>query len=277
MNLVEVAQETLIITKRGEYTAKNGTLVRIGGAVRHAFANTRTYSPGELGLLLTSRVQKGRSGALPKIEITPETTAAAARRLYGAGQKDVLALNFASANKPGGGFLTGARSQEEDLARCSALYDCLLPQTEYYEANHAFKSLLYTDYMIYSPGVPFFRDDHLNLLDRPFFPAIITAPAPNAGEFLRREPGQASDVRKVLERRAGLVLALAAEYGHRTLVLGAWGCGVFRNTPADVAKVFAEWLNSPGFAGAFDLVVFAIYERDEARPILETFKRELSG
>ena len=76
--------------------------------------------------------------------------------------------------------------------------------------------------------------------------------------------------------RAGLVLALAAEYGHRTLVLGAWGCGVFRNSPADVAKVFAEWLKSPAFAGAFDLVVFGIYERDETRPILETFKRELA-
>jgi uncharacterized protein (TIGR02452 family) len=196
--------------------------------------------------------------------------------LWETGKTGVVALNYASAKNPGGGFLTGAKSQEEDLARCSALYECLLPQTEYYEANRAYRSTLYTDYMIYSPGVPFFRDEQLELIGQPFFPAIITAPAPNAGEFLRRETGGGNEIKTTLERRAGMVLSLAAGQGHRTLVLGAWGCGVFRNNPAEVARAFAEWLNHPGFAGAFDLVVFGIYESNPTRPILEIFKRELA-
>lgn len=277
MNLVELAQETLAISRQGEYLSKNGIHIHLAPDIEQAVAGTRLFTPEDLGNLLAARREKSGSASLPAIEITPETTANAARRLYEAGKTDVVALNFASAKNPGGGFLTGAKSQEEDLARCSALYECLIPHTRYYKANQASGSMLYTDYMIYSPEVPFFRDERLNLLDRPFFTGIITAPAPNAGEFLKREPDKEAEIEVTLKRRAGMVLSLAAQEGHRTLVLGAWGCGVFRNDPTQVARAFAEWLNHPGFAGAFDLIVFGIYERDPNRPILETFKRGLAG
>ena len=276
MSLTEIAQETLEIVKRGEYLSKSGSAVRFKPEIEQAIAGTRGYSPEELRRFLQTRPHKGRLGKLPEIEITPETTAEAARRLFLEG-KDGLALNFASAKNPGGGFLNGARSQEEDLARCSALYDCLITQRQYYEANRAFDSMLYTDYMIYSPKVPFFRDSNLDLLDSPFLTSIITAPAPNAGEFLRREPHNLAQLHSTLERRAGLLLSLAANRGHRYLVLGAWGCGVFRNDPAEVAGVFATWLKQPGFAEAFDKVVFGIYERDNNRPVLEIFKKKLVG
>jgi len=39
-----------------------------------------------------------------------------------------------------------------------------------------------------------------------------------------------------------MVLRVMAAQGHRTAVLGAWGCGVFRNDPREVATAFAEWL-----------------------------------
>jgi len=67
-----------------------------------------------------------------------------------------VALNFASAKNPGGGFLGGAKALEEDMARASALYHCLLRQSEYYTINRAGNSMLCTDH-IYSPLVPFFR------------------------------------------------------------------------------------------------------------------------
>src|SRR5262249_60941792 len=104
----------------------------------------------------------------------------AARRLYeDEGEQNAVALNFASARNPGGGFLGGAKAQEEDLARRSALYACLLTQRPYYDANRAERSLLYTDHIIYSPSVPFFRDRALDLVESPFCASIITAPAPN--------------------------------------------------------------------------------------------------
>jgi uncharacterized protein (TIGR02452 family) len=276
MSLVELAQETLNIVKRGEYQAANGTRVQIREEVAAAINGTRLYTPEQLAELLKARQDtKTGAGTLPVIEVTPETTGAASRRLYTEGVRDFAALNFASARNPGGGFIRGTKAQEEDLARCSALYDCQLPHRTYYDANRNQESLLYTDHIIYSPDVPFFRDERLDLLDVPFFTSIITAPAPNAGEFLQREPRGLPQVRAALERRAGMVLCVAAEEKQRVLVLGAWGCGVFRNVPADVADVFAMWLRHPGFAGAFDRVVFGIYERDKDRPTLEVFKRKL--
>ena len=104
--------------------------------------------------------------AAPACEVSAETTGAAALRLRGEGGERVLALNFASAKNAGGGFINGAKAQEEDLARASALYPCLIGQRGYYEANRRCGSMIYTDHLIYSPDVPFFRDDGWALLER---------------------------------------------------------------------------------------------------------------
>jgi uncharacterized protein (TIGR02452 family) len=196
--------------------------------------------------------------------------------VQGEGAARVLALNFASAKNPGGGFLGGARAQEEDLARASALYHCQVTQPAYYDANRGTASMLYTDHLIYSPDVPFFRDERLDLLEAPFLVSILTSPAPNAGEALRRDPGAGPDIRATLGERAGHVLAAAAEHGHRTLVLGAWGCGVFRNDPAHVAAVFHRWLTGT-FRGAFDRVVFAVWERSPAQGNRQAFDRQFAA
>jgi uncharacterized protein (TIGR02452 family) len=58
---------------------------------------------------------------------------------------------------------------------------------------------------------------------------------------------------------------VAAHHGHRVLVLGAWGCGVFQNDPHEVAAVFAELLASPKLERAFARVVFAVYDRSKAQ------------
>lgn len=279
MSLTAIANQTLEIVKRGEYQATSGRVVHLKAQLAEAIEGTRLYTPQELARLLENRQRlQNPTGKVvrPKIEVTPESTAQATRRLSEEeGEQAVVALNFASARSPGGGFLRGAQAQEEDLARCSALYECQLRQQEYYEANRAQRSPLYTDHIIYSPKVPFFRDEQLELLEKPFLTSIITAPAPNAGEFLRGEPQALEMLRSTLERRAGMVLEVAADQGERVVVLGGWGCGVFRNSPAVVAQVFADWISHPGFGSAFERVVFGIYERDRHRPVLEIFKRKL--
>jgi uncharacterized protein (TIGR02452 family) len=147
-----------------------------------------------------------------------------------------------------------------------------MSQPRYYDTNRACASLIYTDHIIYSPDVPFFRDDRLDLLDAPFLLSMITAPAPNAGEELRRDAQAGPRIHAALERRAALVLATAGAHGHRCLVLGAWGCGVFRNEPREVAGVFARCLEHPRFRGAFDRVVFAIYDRSRDQATLRAFE-----
>lgn len=261
---VAVAQETLSIIQTGSYRGPSRE-VDVRGMIDAAIAETRLYEPHELDALEPGRADFAPSDA--HIEVTGETTAVAARRLGG----DVLALNFASAKNPGGGFLRGARAQEEDLARCSALYGCQTKKARYYEANRACGTLLYTDHLIYSPRVPFFRDEDLTLVDEPFLVSIVTSPAPNAGEVLRNERRSVSRIGEVLHARAGHVLAVAKHHGHRTLVLGAWGCGVFRNDPALVAETFHRHLHSERFATAFERVVFAVYDRSRSRENYRAF------
>lgn len=115
--------------------------------------------------------------------------------------------------------------------------------------------------MIHSPGVPVFRDDRGGLLETPFRVGFLTSPAPNAGTIRRQEPERTAEIPAALARRAELVLEVATLHGYRRLVLGAWGCGVFRNDPAQVAEAFRSLL-AGRFAGVFDQVVFGILDRD---------------
>ncbi|HEY1097507.1 MAG TPA: TIGR02452 family protein, partial [Myxococcota bacterium] len=203
--------------------------------------------------------------------VTDESTGDAARRLFGMHGDDVVALNFASARNPGGGFLGGAKAQEEDLARCSALYPTQLTQRDYYGVNRRDDDLVYSDHIIVSPSVPFFRDRQLRLVDVPYLVTIVTAPAPNAGEVLRRDPTAQTRISTALRRRARLVLAAAARSGARHLVLGAWGCGVFRNDPVEVASVFATLLDE-GWACAYSSITFAVLDRSKAQTTVAAFR-----
>lgn len=253
MNLVHVAEETLAIVREGRYATPAGE-VSLGDAFDAARDGTRLYRPDDFARLARA---KHDGGALPAFEVVGVSTAAAARALCARGF-DVAALNFASAKNPGGGFLGGARAQEEDLARCSSLYECLRGCTEYYDANRKSGTLLYTDHLIYSPRVPFFRDEQLSLVPAPYFVSILTSPAPNAREVRANEPTSSSKIDDVLYERGRQILLVAREHGHRVLVLGAWGCGVFGNDTETVATMWHYHLHKPEFAGAFDRVVFAI-------------------
>ena len=212
------------------------------------------------------------------VEVTDDTTQAAAVRLVLAESRiDVVALNFASARRPGGGFVKGGgkKSQEEELARCTGLYPCLLTQPACYSANRRHDSLLYTDHAIFSRDVPWFRTQSAEPPNDLFCASIITAPAPNAGEVLLRDADAGPQIEHCLRHRAGVILAVARHQACKTIILGAWGCGVFRNCPSTVADAFGQWLESDKFRGIFDRVVFAVYDRSRSRSCLEAFRSRL--
>jgi uncharacterized protein (TIGR02452 family) len=193
------------------------------------------------------------------LEVTGESTLEALVRLAGHGH--VACLNFASARNPGGGFLGGAQAQEESLARSSALYPCQLTQMSHYERNRHQKSLLYLDLALWSPLVPFFRDDDGAWLDAPVLASVITCAAPNAGALGRNT--SVEELRATLERRGRFVLDIARHHGVDTLVLGAWGAGVFRNDPVMVADIFKKLL-ARDFASVFARVGFAVIGTSES-------------
>ncbi|MBC6459994.1 TIGR02452 family protein [Actinomadura sp. HBU206391] len=265
-----IAQHTVEILEQGSYATPSGRTVDVSARLARAVDGTRVYRPAELNTLLS---RPSSSPALPTmIEVTGETTLAAARRLSGLPDDEVACLNFASAKNPGGGFLNGAHAQEEGLARSSGLYASLRAGREFYDFHRAQGDLLYSDHMIYSPGVPVFRDDSGELLEEPYDVAFLTSPAPNRGAI--RDPAAADRIPEVLALRAAKLLAMAEANGHRRLVLGAWGCGVFRNDPAEVAEAFAGQLLGGGqFTGRFGHVVFAVYDTVPGEPRLAAFRR----
>ena len=172
MSLTGVAKANLAIVEKGSYVAPSGRLVPLRELIDRSVTKTVLYRPDAYDALYAALRPTAGS---PRIEVTTETTAEASRRLVEAEhEKEVVALNFASAKNPGGGYIRGAKAQEEDLARCSALYHCLVGHREYYDENRAHPSMCYLDYMMYSPEVPFFRDERYDLLEEPFLASIIT-------------------------------------------------------------------------------------------------------
>ncbi|MCB9523254.1 MAG: TIGR02452 family protein [Myxococcales bacterium] len=273
MSLKDQALQVLAWCDAGRYPAPSGAPVDFAAAQAAAVAGTRLYRPAECAALLD---HPDGAGPPPRITVTAETTQAATHRLLTEGPGAVALLNFASARNPGGGFLGGAKAQEEDLCRCSGLFPCLVTQPDYYTVNRAERSLIYTDHLIWSPAVPFFAVEAGQPLAQPFLAGVITSPAPN-GAHLQRHPDDRVAFEAAFKQRIGHVLAVAQAQGHRRLVLGAWGCGAFANDPGTVAPLFRGWLLSPRFAGAFDEAVFAVYAPGRHRRNLEVFQAVLRG
>lgn len=275
MSLKELAKQTISILEQGYFINSEGTAVSIKDELLFAKKNTRLYRPDILEKMLT-QTSKGLNSEC-RIEVTDEKTQTAACRLVQKeDKKNVVLLNFASAKNAGGGFINGAKAQEEDLSRCSGLYECLITVPEYYKVNRATGSMLYTDHMIYSKDVPWFRSNNRDILEQSFVASVITAPAPNAGQCKLKRQHSQKKIDSTLLKRAGMVLAVAKENGHTTLILGAWGCGVFRNSPKSVAEAFKYWLKSDTFKGCFEYVLFAVYDPSKSKDTFNTFNTVLN-
>jgi uncharacterized protein (TIGR02452 family) len=257
-----LAEETVLIAHNGRYVCENGRPVSIGLEVTRAVTGTRLY------LARQPLPRQAAPDIRPVIEVTTESTLEAGRRLG----RGTAALVFASALNPGGEFLDGEQTQEGDIARSSALFLCLRTVREYYLYHRAQANPLYTGRVIYSPDVPVFRGPDARLLARPYALSFLTAAAPNLAEIRRRKPELAGVVPGVLVWRAERVLRVAAANGHRTIVLGAWGCGFSGNSPQVVAAAFRIALRR---LRRFDQVVFAIRDSSEDgrtyRAFLEAF------
>ena len=202
-----------------------------------------------------------------RVQVINETTLMAARRLVDAGER-VLALNFANGIHPGGGFLNGARAQEEVLCRSSALYATLRGDPMY--AAHAQRSQPdSSDWAILSPAVPVFRSDEGIALEAPWTVDVLTCAAPYAPAIGQPTAGD------LLQQRIERVLDIARAFDASALVLGAWGCGAFGNDPTRTARDFKQALQR--HAGGFAEVVFAIVDWSAERRFLAPFCDELAS
>ena len=203
-----------------------------------------------------------------KIYVTTNRTMEAAYDYVG---KKTAVLNFASATTPGGGVRKGSSTQEESLCRVSNLYLCLTEPKlwePFYQKNRDAKNNIHTDDIIYTPDVLVIKDDDYNMYDESdwFCVDVITCAAPNLREkpenSFNKDFGEAiilsdEELYKVHYKRAIKIMEAATANDVEVLILGAFGCGAFRNSPAVVARAYKDAVGM--FRHAFKEIEFAVY------------------
>lgn len=155
--------------------------------------------------------------------------------------KRMIALNFANAMYPGGGYVLGGNAQEESLCRASVLFYTIRTQKNFYRKNRLHILPDYTDTMIYSENVPVIRNEHGERLEKLVLCDFITCPAVNRTfakfMFTRRRINHKMFVR--IEK----IIKLAVSKKPEVLILGAFGCGMFGNKQKKVLPMFEEIIN----------------------------------
>lgn len=255
----DLGKSAVEAARQGYYVNSKGVRVDWSRQVNDACSARRSIAPDA-----TLPMSDDIPFAETRIQVANETTLAASRRLLESGVRP-LALNFANGEVPGGGFLGGARAQEEVLCRSSALYVTLVDDPMY-KAHDARPLPDASSWAVYSPDVPVFRTDDGAALDEPWPLSFITCAAPYAPIIGQPESGD------LLEQRIHRVLEIAKAYRYSALVLGAWGCGAFANDPKRTSADFRRALERE-FLGAFSEVVFAITDWSPERRFLGPFAR----
>ena len=207
------------------------------------------------------------------IEVYSGSTFDVARRYCSLGK--VAVLNFANPENPGGGVQLGAMAQEECLCRSSNLYACISSPNvfdEYYGYHRGIRSHFYTDRLIYTKNVTVFKDDNLvpqMLPENEWFEVdVITCAAPY---LAKRKHTNGVALFELFKSRIKNIFEAARDNNVDYLILGAFGCGAFKNPPLIVAEAFRRTIEEQNYFKDFKQIIFAIKPTSEYCPNLSTF------
>ena len=172
-----------------------------------------------------------------------------------AGEKTAV-LNFASYKNPGGKFIEGSSAQEESLCHESFLYNVLKEMGPYYAYNREHKNKgLYKNRGIYTPSIVFERNATSDFVQCD----VITVAAPNKGAAQKYMSVSDAENLSALHARIEFIRRIAEENNVQTLILGAYGCGVFKQEPKEVANAIKEIFKE----SAIENIVLAIPGNNE--------------
>lgn len=223
-------------------------------AAEHMAKLAREYSADVQNSIAKTRVYREvQEVDLSQSNCTRTITAAcdSVSAIYDYREGKTAVLNFASYKNPGGKFLDGSMAQEESLCHCSTLYPVLSYNNEYYDYNRSkLNKGLYTSAALYSEDIVFMSDGLVDVKCD-----VITCAAPNYSVIRRYGNATKQENTQCLKNRIEFVLSVAAANNVDTLILGAWGCGVFGQDPREVAELFQNALEK---YNCFKKVVFAI-------------------
>ena len=251
--------ETMRICKDGWYQSPSG--------YRHVLPSQGEVLASSIYYRNPARVDRARTYDTMQCEAVNEDSVLAVQDLVRNGYRPIL-LNMANLHTPGGGVLNGARAQEESLFRrsnlCVSLYQYdeyhagligVPPSEDRYPMNRETGG-------IYSGRVVFFRsgpDNGDGLMDDPFECAVVSVAAINRPEL----DGNGKIVpwaAETTKTKIRTMLRIGILNGHDAIVLGAWGCGAFRNPPEHMARLFHEILCEKEFMNKYRVVRFAVID-----------------
>lgn len=191
-------------------------------------------------------------------------------------------LNLASRTSPGGGYHKGTSAQEESLCQASTLSQSLYqfgdPKYKHIrESGVTPVSGVYPMDLnfggVYSPSVTFFRhniDNYYALRDTQFSCPVITVASLSNREkngytndersYFQDNGYLTAEGREIEKNKIRTIFRIALDNGHDSIVLGAFGCGVFHLCCDEVASLFKDILKEDEFNNRFKRIVFAIYE-----------------
>lgn len=270
----KIANETIRICKEKKYLMDNKKII----LEEMKMMETIAYSPKELERKLGETIhtiqsvtKENPSRKEHRITVEEMDTLVAATKFLEIGECPVV-LNFANPYVPGGKFLEGTIAQEESICQRTTLYASLTSNTakNMYEYNQIASSPLYTDYMLYSPNVYLIRDEAYELIPPRNVFSVITAAAVSITHAAMNEPQYNID--QAMLERIRKILTIAILHKKRTIILGAWGCGAYGNSPDSVSRYFEQVLIREGFLNFFDHVMFAIKDTTKDKKNLRTFQ-----
>ena len=254
LNLIQIYYDTEKLCREDE------TLTE---AIRHTIDNQYiVHSPGDIRL----KPERHRFSTPANIVVSQKRSLEAARAYP---TDRICVLNFASATHAGGGVRQGARAQEECLFRCSTLLFAISdPATEEdFHLRHrqlissGKMDALYNDDCIFSPGITVIKTDtelphRLMEADR-YHVDVITCAAPNLNPYFHRLRITAVQLKELHQQRARRILDIGVSEREDVMILGAFGCGAFRNPPEVVAEAYGEVIRD--YLYDFKTIEFAVY------------------
>lgn len=202
--------------------------------------------------------------------------------------KKIGVLNFASATNPGGGVTNGSSAQEESLCRCSTLFPVLNTQflfSNFYHPNRVKHNPIHDDAVIYTPNILICKTDADYPIRTGVFVAVdvLSCAAPNLRERPSNIHNYDGDNNVILSEKELLnihlargekIIKAAIKNNIDILVLGAFGCGAFKNNPSIVAEAYSLLMEK--YRKYFDVIEFAIYCNEYNKDNYYCFKEKLN-
>lgn len=270
---IEVYKHNMEIFKSWKYES-SGKVIDLIGSRQQLLDATKVYREPVFAAEIPAKYATTRTGC------ANEDCLVVAKQLIDLGLNPAV-LNLADAYQACGMYNSGSSAQEESLCRASTLS---LTLYQYYNKTWAKKagvplrpvSAYPMDIRfggIYSPGVTVFRDNletGFALREEPYQTSIISLAALNFRsddktkinnrEYRADDGGFTTEGEQIMFDKIRTIYRIALLNGHDSLVLGAFGCGVFQLKPELVAQYFKQVLDEDEFCGKFHTIVFAMLE-----------------